>query len=174
MSQLFESFSQLWWRKVSKVFLALFFLSGSLFGLYFYFVSGPSFSSLMRSMYCSSVSIVGLCFATVLPYLLSVFAVYFSAPALMLLIGFCKAFLTAFVSIDIHLSFGSAGWLACILFLFSDYLLMPVYYSFWHHHISGEWSLCILEIIAAVSFSLLVACIDYRFIFPLWEKLIIF
>ena len=93
--------------------------------------------SLMPSLLSSRLSIVGLAASALLPFLFSVFAVYFSVPLLLIVICFAKAFLFAYISCGIHGYFVHAGWLVHWLVLFVDAFSIPVLYLYWQQHISG-------------------------------------
>lgn len=117
--------------KIRLCLLALCTTFGAVFGVVFSVTAGSSYSLLMRMAFESPVSIVGSVVATLVPYLISFYVVSTGKP--LLIYGICGAsmFLFAAEGRLIMTLFGSAGWLACLMLLFSDILLMPmlVWYS---------------------------------------------
>ena len=87
-------------------------------------------ASLMRACCVAGVSIVGLFLVPFLPFLITAAAVYFSAPFLVYLTGFCKAFLLGFCVCAVHSGFAEGGWLVSMLLLFTDMLTIPVLFWF--------------------------------------------
>lgn len=88
-------------------------------------------ASLMRQALFCQVSIVGLATVSILPFLLSAFAVLISCPVLLPVIVFSKAFLFGTCAAALDLTFGSAGWLVRMLLMFSDIASLPVLYWLW-------------------------------------------
>lgn len=162
------------WRKGSTLFLAFFWFLGLAFGILFFLLSGDSFVSLMRGTLTSSVSIIRVLCVSLLPFLLSAFAVFISEPRLLLLICFGKAFLFSFVSFGVIQAFGSAGWLVRWLLLFSDCASVPVLYWFWLRNISGNSRFCFWEICGFLSMELLIGSIDYCLVSPFLARLLDF
>lgn len=118
-------------RKADTVFLALFWSAGLFAGCVFYRNTGDSTVSLMCGALNGAVSIVSLLSVILLPFLLSAFAVYLSRPSFLFLIAFAKAFSLAFVSAGLLSAFGSAGWLARLLLMFSDCCTVPLLWLYW-------------------------------------------
>lgn len=130
------------WRKGSRNHLAFSWIAGLLFGSLAYLAAGEWSLSLMRSALYAPVSIVGILCVSLLPFLISAYAVFLSNFSLLLLISFAKAFLFSFVSLGIWVSFASAGWLMRILLLFADWTCLPLLYGFWLRSLSrrvGLW-----------------------------------
>ncbi|MBQ7415636.1 MAG: hypothetical protein IJW14_01200 [Oscillospiraceae bacterium] len=111
-------------------------------------------------------SVVGLLATTLLPFLLSAFAVSLSEPWLLLIISTCKAFSFAFCAFGVSLAFGPSGWLVRFLFLFSDLCLIPLLYLYWLRHIRGECRHIPWELPLCLSAALAVGMVDYWFISP--------
>lgn len=154
--------------------LAFCWLAGLVCGILVCLSAGSSLSSWMRSTVFGSVSIVSLLFAAILPFLLSAFAVYISKPALLLVICFCKAFLFSFVSLGVYQAFGSAGWLIRLLLLFSDCMLIPLLFWYWHRHLMSKCSFCVWESVFVLALSVLIGSIDFSIISPFLVSLIDF
>lgn len=126
-----------------------------------------SIVSLMRMAVLKPVSIVGLLSCTLLPFLFTAFAVYVSLPALLLLIGFSKAFLYAYVSCAVLAAFGSAGWLVRGFLMFSDTIGAVLLYSCWMRSLSRRgipsvYTVCMYGITASAA-----ALLDGFYIAPL-------
>ena len=161
------------WRKFCKVILALSWNLGFLSGLLIAVNGNSAFFSLMRAAASCRVSIVGLWIVTLLPFLLSVIAIYFSRPYLIPVISFIHAFTFGYCVCGIAVAFGSAGWLVRWLMLFSAGCSSPIIYWFWLRHISGtakslwtDFALCAVVI-------LFITSLDYRIISPFLANLII-
>ena len=159
-------------RKGTAYVLAVFWLAGILYGILCFAVARSDLSALMRSTITGSVSIVGLLSAVYLPFLLSAFALLFSLPWMLFCVCFCKAFLFAFVSLGLLLSFPGGGWLFRYFLLFGDCAVLPVLYWYWLHSISvpsvSRWFPTILTSCAGI----LAVGLDYRVISPYFECLI--
>ena len=162
------------WRKGCRFFLACFWLSGILCGVLAFLSAGRTLVSLMRSTLLVPVSIVGMLCVTILPFLLSAFAVSLSKPVFLLPICFGKAFLFAFVSIGILQAFGSAGWMFRWILLFSDCVCVPLLYWFWLRHISGVRSLYGGEAALMCALGLLIGSVNFSIISPFLAGLIDF
>lgn len=171
MPRLFSSSPSRERRKKGRLLLASFWCAGLFFGIYGYLTAGTPFLSWMRGVVPGSVSIVGLLGITVFPFLISALAVFFSTPWLLLLVCFCKAFLFSFVSLGIWQAFGSAGWLARLLWMFSDCIGIPLLYGFWLRHLSGDRAVGGLETGCYLAAFVLLGSVDYRIISPFWMRL---
>ena len=157
-------------RKKDRLLLAFFWCAGLFCGMSGYLTAGMSFLPWMRGAVLGSVSIVGLLGITILPFLISALAVSFSIPWLQLLVCFCKAFLFSFVSLGVWQAFGSAGWLAWLLLMFSDCMGMPLLYGFWLRHLSGDSAVGRLETGCYLAAFVLLGSVDYRIISPFWMR----
>lgn len=162
------------WRKGCHFVLAFFWLTGLVSGILVCLSAGDSFVSWMRSTVYWSVSIVGLLFVTIFPFLISAFAVFISRPGLLLPICFCKAFLFSLVSMGTVQAFGSAGWLIRCLLLFSDCVSVPLLYWYWLRFLPGTRTFCGWETVAILALGALIGSVDYRIISPFLVHLIKF
>ncbi len=152
-------------RKAATVILAFCFLTGLLFGLLLF--REAQFSvALMRGALDGTVSIVRLLSVILLPFLFSAFAVYFSKPRALYLIAFLKAMTFAFVSAGVRLSFGSAGWLAQGLMMFSDCLTLPLLWLYWAQNVSAGRGFQLKELLSFAGCACLIGCLDYFIIVP--------
>lgn len=75
---------------------------------------------------------------SLLPLLLSGFAVYAGWPVLLIPVGFWKAFSFSYVALGLIRAWGSAGWLMCILAMFGSFSGLSVLWWYWLRHIGGE------------------------------------
>lgn len=166
--------SPLWWRRACIVLLALFWCVGLFFGIYTACSFNDAFVPLMRAAVQCRVSIVGLLLILFLPFLFAAFAVYFSQPWLLLVIGFVKAFSFGFCCFAAQSCFGSAGWLVRLLLLFSDSCMLPVLCWFCVRHISGDLMAIRKDLILALALAIVVGSIDYYWVSPFLAALIDF
>ena len=121
----------------SGIFLSLVWLCGLAMGLIFHCIIGSVFASLMSGILSESVSIVGLVCVIILPFLLSAFAVYIDLRWLLYPICFGKTMLVSLIASSVWVQFGSAGWLAWLLTMFSDMISLPLLYRYCMRHVSG-------------------------------------
>lgn len=110
--------------------LACVWFSGFLLGIFFFFRTVPYCVSLMRGLSISSVSIVGVMFCILLPFLISAFAVYYSRTLIVFAVCFFKTFCYMVVSCMILSSYNGAGWLYCQLLMVHEILSLPILYCF--------------------------------------------
>ena len=153
-------------RNVSVMVISACFLLGLILGIRFSHTVDFSVS-LMRGALCGAVSIVRLLSVLLLPLLFSALAVYFSKPRLLYGIAFLKAFLFAFVSGSVVSCFGSAGWLARWLIMFSDCMSLPLLWLYWLRHIPGRNPFQGTDTILTASGLALIAILDHTLIMPL-------
>lgn len=161
----FRSKSSLWLLTLSWLF-------GVFLGISAALASSSFLIPMMRQSVQCSVSIPGLLAATVVPFLISAFAVSLSEPWLVLIISTAKAFSFSFCACGVSLAFGQSSWLVRFLFLFSDYLLIPLMYLYWMRHIQDQavhraWELC-----AYIGASLLIGGIDCFLVAPFLASLV--
>lgn len=112
-------------RRSCKAILVLFWYIGFCGGALAAAAAG-NLTSLMRAYCDSSVSIVGLLIVPFFPFLLSAVAVYFSCTWLLYSTALGKMFCFGFCACAVSGTFGNAGWLICLLLLFTDFFTMPV------------------------------------------------
>lgn len=129
--------SSLCWRKGCLLFLASFWCTGLILGVYAASLTDNILPSLMRSAVYSPVSIVGLLGVYLLPFLFTAIAVFLSKSWLILPICFYKSFSYGMCAHAVTLTFGNSGWLLQLLFLFSDTVMLFLLCWFWIRHIAG-------------------------------------
>ena len=152
--------------------LSAFWITGLLCGVASACYAGPPFLSLMRNAVFCSVSIICLLLTVFLPFLLSALAVFFSVPCFLYPIAFAKAFLLAFVSMGIFITFGSAGWLFRLLIGFGDIVSVPLLIWFWLRCLCADRKTCHFDFMITTSLIFLIICIDFRIISPFLADLI--
>lgn len=158
-------------RKYRRIVLAFFWIFG-LFGGFFYFLSAaPSTASVMSGYFRIPVSIVRLLVWNLLPCVFSAAAVLLSAPWLLILICFGKAFLFAYVSLCFACTFGSAGWLIWLLVMLPDLLTLPLLYFYWLRHFSCAGSAGSFSGVILFCGSIFLCSLDYRVISPFLASL---
>ena len=153
---------------LSVYLLSICWLVGLSCGIFLFLYAGTPVISLMRRAPVGSVSIVSLFCIGLLPFLFTACAVFVSELRLLFLICFCKAFLFSFAFTGISVAFFSAGWLICILLLFTDGIGCIVLYSIWVRLLSGRrtyWFVGLLFTVAAT-------CVSYKIITPFLAGLI--
>ena len=160
------------WRKYGPLFLALSWFVGMLLGISAALTASEFLVPMMRESVKCSASIPGLLAATLLPFLLSAYAVSLSEPWLLLIISALKAFGFSFCASGVSLAFGQSSWLVRFLFLFSDHCLIPVLYLYLLRHIRGHTELKAWEFPVCIGSALLVGTIDYCLIAPFLVTLI--
>lgn len=161
-------------RKDSVAFLAFPWITGLIAGAITSIFAGDSFLPLMRGALYSPVSIVSLLSAMLLPLLFSAFAVYISCQWLLIPVVVAKGFLYAFFCAGILFSFGSAGWLLRLLLIFSDTLMLPVFWMFWLRSLKSGKSGILMRVVPAVSAALLIGSIDHTLISPFLAEILSF
>ena len=161
----------IWWRKIATRLLALSWILGMILGSLGAIYGESTLVVLVRQGVCSELSFTGISVVTMLPFLLSAFAVTFSEPWLLLLISTLKAFSFSFCAWGVCLTFGQSGWLVLILFLFSDIALIPLLYFYWLRHIKGTIPPSFWELPLFLAIALLIGSIDYRFVSPFLSTL---
>ena len=151
--------------------LGLFWIVGLLAGGSCFLFGAEHLIPQMRVSLTGNVSIVCFFCLIFLPPFLSILAASSGMHSLLYVIAFGKAFLYAFASAALLLSYGSAGWLVRLLLGFSGILSAPVLYRFWLRCLCSGSGLSALEVFCFISVYLLIGSIDYRLIMPFWADL---
>lgn len=154
-------------RKVSTIILALFWIFGLVLGCCFHLSCGSSTVSMMCGALDGTVSIVSLLSVILFPFLLSALAVFFFKPSLLPIIAFCKAFSLAFVAAGLLSAYGSAGWLAQLLLMFSDICTTPLLWLFWVRSQGSAGTPSAHETCLWLSLVCLICCLDFYFVSPI-------
>ena len=122
--------------------------------------------SLMRMAPGCPVSIVRLLAVTFLPFLFSGFAAFITQAWLLIPIAFLKSFTFSAASTAVMLSFGAAGWLICILLMFSSICTMPILILYWIRYSRKGYPLALWHKISFISLIFAVCGIDFYVISP--------
>ena len=138
MAQFLRRFSPLSACNVNRWLLAFFWILGIVSGIWISAFSGPSISSLVRSIPHGTVSIVRLVLIVFLPFLLSAMAVFFSSRSILFLVVFMKGCLMTLVSMGMMHSYGGSGWLIRGLLCLSDLASLPFLYWYWMQILEAE------------------------------------
>lgn len=103
-----------------------------------------------------------------LPFVSSVIAVSLWRSVLPL-IAFAKAFCFAYVSAGLMVSFGSAGWLVCILLLLGDGAMLPLLWLYWYRSMAGQ---SVAAICIAGTLAMVIWWFDYAVLSPFVANMI--
>lgn len=159
------------WVRSCTVILIFTWVLGLCLGIGFGRGLPDSFSSLMRAAAFDRVSIVGLFTVLLVPFLISAFAVYFSAPAAILPVILFKAFSFGCSCSGIVHAFGSAAWLVRILLLFSDCVGTTVLLWFSLRSISGKRDTFLKDTALCVLICFFTGAVDYLLVSPFLMEL---
>ena len=124
-------------RKARIIILAIFAICGFSFGLYSAGYSDIFLNSLVRTFSCYRVSTVGRILAVLLPFVFAYIAVALSNIFILYPLIFLKCFLYSFYLFCIYAVFEQGSWLACLLFLWSDTVVLFALFLFGIHYVSG-------------------------------------
>lgn len=158
-------------RRARRFLLASFWLIGLIAGTVFSFLTGELFDSQMLGAVWCAVSIVGLLYVTLLPFLLSALAVFLSQTWALYVLAFGKAFLVGVVGLCIQ-SACSGGWLLRWLLCFGSLAGLPALYWYWLNHIGTPRAFSFPQTALTVSLAGILGSIDYFIIAPLLARLI--
>lgn len=160
------------WCKLSVFLLAMLWCLGLILGVVVSSSAGEAFSSLMRLAFRSPVSIVSLLIVTLLPFLLTAVAVFFSKTWLFFPICFLKAFSYGYAMHAIVLSYGTSGWLIQLILIILDSLAMTVLLWLWIRHIAGRQQTFRIDGAVCAAVLLATAFTEYYFVSPFLATLI--
>ena len=152
--------------KSLRIALSILWISGLLFGIIFSFSADTILLPAMLSALHGRLSIICFLSALLLPLLITVFSVYISQPCLIFALVFLKAFLFAFVGFGVLNSFDSSAWLLQCLFMFSDSLILPIFWWLWLQSFSKDQLEFFRNSMFAALGVLLIGCFDYALIAP--------
>ena len=151
---------------VFKLLQAFIWILGIVLGFGFSFQTTVYTSSLMLSAANCRLSIVGLLFVLIFPFLISFVLFRLFKPLLVLPILFFKAFSFSCCVFSIVLAFGDAGWLARWLLVFSNSLAVVIYIRFCLRHAAGDNETLKRDFIISLVSVTAIGCIDYFIISP--------
>lgn len=117
--------------RLCRSILAFVWLSGLWAGFLIYWKASNFYVSLMRGSSFSSVTIVGLILSSLLPFLISAFAVITFRPWVLYVVCFSKAFSFALVSAALQEHGTGGSWLVQRFVMFPEIFSIPFLYTFW-------------------------------------------
>ena len=153
------------WRINRTTLLMIIWLSGLLFGLVLAEIGDALFRRLTQTLFATPQKYM----LSILPFLFSAVAVFFSRPRWLYCICGVKAVLFAVSCFLLCDFFGHAGWLAYCLFMFADVCSLPFLYCYWLRNLSNDRSRGVREyfILLPILASIVV---DYRIVSPYATK----
>ncbi len=169
-----ELFQCLRSRKIILFVLAFFSILGSVLGVFTAHSTSTYYFYLMRTAVTCHVSIVGLFFVMLLPFVITAFAVWISMPLLLLPVSFFSSFSFSLIVCYVVSAFGSAGWLVCSMFLFTSASTQLCLYWLSIRHLHGSSNLVTVDFLVCIVFLLAISMIDYLFVAPFLVQLINF
>ncbi len=161
-------------RKNANFNLASFWVTGLILGTWLFCTSDNPATASVRSAASGSVSLLNLLLCVWMPFLLSALAIRIHAPFILGIICLCKAASLIFVSCAVFAAFGQSAWLVHALLLFSDLLGSVVLIFFLLRFGSGLRNLSPAAVCGYAFILFLIVCADYRFIFPLLQRVVSF
>ena len=157
-----------------RVFLSAAWVSGLLLGVMISAAAGKFLASLMRALVYSDMSIVGLLCVAFLPFLITAIAVYFRNFTLLHATVFCRAFLCAYTAAGMLITFRTAGWLICLLYLSCDCLQLPLLWLCWLGASCWERAVVLRRCVICAAVAGLVSVFNFCMISPFLAELISF
>lgn len=148
------------YKKFWIIQLACCIILGLLVGISIPAFSSSDTASLMLSAVSCRLSIVGLLVSSILPFLISAFAVSLSQPFLLLLQAFLKMLCFGFCSVCVINAFGSYGWLVRLLFLFTDFIIIPLLCWLWIRSNRIPYTSWVIDCLCCCAIGLVAGCID--------------
>ena len=158
-------------RKVKLKILVFAWIFGLLIGAVFSVSADKLLFSTMRGAILSSMSITGPVTVVLLPLLLSAYAVYFSQPAMLVLVVFLKAFLFAYTGAGLLMLYPVSGWLLRWLLMFSDTMVMPILWLIWLSDSTEGSAFKVRRIAICMAGAMLISCVDLFQIAPFLSRL---
>ena len=147
-----------------KVMLGTCWFFGLLLGMYAAANAGDSFLLTMRGD-LETVSIPGL-LITLLPFLLTAFAVSLPHPGFLLPLVLSRAFVYSYSAYGLAIVFRGAAWLARILLMFSRMASVPLLMWLWLRKCDYPDSFRMKELAVCGAAVVLIAVLDYCVVSP--------
>lgn len=152
--------------RASSILLMIAWVAGLLLGGVVAAVSQETLSEAFRTASLSGSTLSGIVLPSLLPFLLSALAVYFSAPKFLTFICGVKAFSFAFCGFGLCFVYGQCSWLIRLLLMFTDVFSLPILYFYWTRYSSGERRPSWITNICIFCILLVISSIDHCFISP--------
>lgn len=121
--------------------------------------------SLMHHYFSSPVSIVGMFFICVLPFLFAALAVYMNKIHLLFSLVLLRAASFGYCSVLLIHSFSDCGWLVRFFLLFAQVALLPAYFFFILHGVRKRHHLAV-GLLIMVAYIGVVVCLDFFVVSP--------
>jgi len=153
-------------RKMNLLLLAFFTFFGCSLGVYTSHTSDIISFHLMRMAVTCPVSIVGLTFVMLLPFLITAFAIWISKPYLILPVSFFNSFSFTLILCYTIVVFDTAGWLVCLMLLFSNIFVQFALNWHWIRFLSGTSVSPAEDLLICVFCALAIIVVDYFFVAP--------
>lgn len=153
-------------REMNLYLLAFFTLCGCSLGVYTSHKSDSISFHLMRMAVTCPVSIVGLVFVILLPFLITAFAIWISKPYLFLPVSFFNSFSFTLILCYTITVFDTAGWLVCLMLLFSNISVQFCLNWIWIRYFNGTSGSSAEDLLVCVFGLLAIVVIDYLFVAP--------
>ena len=160
LNRLFLADLKVYLRKLSLISLCFTWCLGYSCGFWLVSPAEPFSPSLMYALISQRGSILGLLAVNVLPFLITALFVRFRLCRLILPLAFLRAFISGYCNSCFLCAFASAGWLICLLVLFSQSCSEVLLLWYWIRNINYTGSIqrkecrsfliasCVLSILA--------------------------
>lgn len=150
-----------------RIALCLSWLLGIFFGSQLCMKLEPPNFLMMRSVFFQPVSIVGLLVSVFLPLIITYFSIVSSKPILIVIVCFLKAAAFGFSGVLISRLFGTASWLLCFLYLFSDSCFLLPLFILWFRRCGNVRIIGLTDVYLCAAVGLLTVAVDYFSISPI-------
>lgn len=154
-----------------RILIAILWILGLFLGMFCAVYAGDSLSSLMLGLPELPMSIVGLLCGMLMPFLLIAFALAFQLPWLLYMISFGKSFAFGFCAAGLQIAFGSAGWLARCVWMFTDLCATPLILFCTLQAISSVQNMDFFKLWLIPALILLILWVDHSFILPFGARI---
>jgi hypothetical protein len=168
----FYSWNAFLHRRYNHILLTLVFMAGSSLGILCALESRQFLLSLMRGCLGTSVSIVGLAFALLLPFFAVILAALYSKHSALFPVCFLKCFCFFYCMMGIWLTYGSAGWLVCGLLMLSDSVSLLLLLKLSLRHINGFRPTIGYDLFWSIFLTVGLSVLDCLYIAPFGMRLI--
>lgn len=156
-----------------KIFaVACFWLLGLISGAAVAWKTAIIHTSLTQSLYYSDLSVVGFLAMLIFPYLLSAVLFRTSIGKCVFLLILIKAYSFSWSSVTFLLTFGCAGWLFRLLFMFSSCLTSVLLLWYWIRNFSNDRKGKKSDLFLCLVLTLIIGFIDFSIISPLGVRLL--
>lgn len=153
-----------------RLSLAVIWSLGLVIGYYLASRSKPVISSLILLIQSDRMMIVGFLSMLILPFIVSAILIWMSLNIWVLPLAFLKACLYSCCCCQIMV-FGDAGWLAHLLFVFSESISVPILLWFWFSCIDEHRGFILQRAILCIASVMTIGCVDCFIVSPFAAKL---